>query len=238
VSNQGTFPRFITAITGLLKASHFGPTVLVVSITYVLSRIQFSVSDSLFIAFAILLGQFVIGWSNDLIDFPLDKAAMRLKKPLVSGTISERTLRVSIVIALIGALIVSLLSPLGINGTAIHFLGLLSAAAYNLRLKSTLFSIVPFMFSFGALPWAIYAAAGDTPPSWMVLAFVLISSAFHFLNVIKDMDSDIAQDVMGLPQALGRQKSTFMAFLLGGLGVLVVVLSLTSSSVENVEFFI
>jgi len=52
------------------------------------------------------------------------------------------------------------------------------------------------------------------------------------------MDSGIAQDVMGLPQALGRQKSTFMAFLLGGLGVLVVVLSLTSSSVENVEFFI
>lgn len=238
MSNQGTFPRLITAITGLLKASHFGPTVLVVSITYVLSRIQFSVSDSVFIAFAILLGQFVVGWSNDLIDFPLDRNARRANKPLVAGTISERTLSVSIVIALIGALVVSMVSPLGVNGTAIHFLGLLSAVAYNLRLKSTLFSIVPFMFSFGALPWAIYAAAGDTPPSWMVLAFVLISSAFHFLNVIKDMDSDIAQDVMGLPQALGRQKSTFMAILLGGLGVLVVVLSLTSSSVENVEFFI
>jgi hypothetical protein len=53
--------KTIMKVIGLLKASHFGPTVLVVSITYVLSRTQFSVSDSLFIAFAILLGQFVVG---------------------------------------------------------------------------------------------------------------------------------------------------------------------------------
>jgi 4-hydroxybenzoate polyprenyltransferase len=156
----------------------------------------------------------------------------------VAGTISESTLRASIVIALIGALIVSIMSPLGVSGSAIHFLGLLSAAAYNLKLKSTLFSVVPFMFSFGALPWAIYAAAGESPPSWMVLAFVLISSAFHFLNVIKDMDTDISQNVMGLPQVLGRKKSTIMALLLAGFGAAVVVISLTSSSVEDVNFFI
>jgi 4-hydroxybenzoate polyprenyltransferase len=238
VTTRRAFPRFVTTIIGLLKASHFGPTVVVVSITYVLARIQFSASDSLFIAFAILLGQFVVGWSNDLIDFPMDKAAMRVKKPLVAGTISESTLRASIVIALIGALIVSIISPLGVSGSAIHFLGLLSAAAYNLKLKSTLFSVVPFMFSFGALPWAIYAAAGESPPSWMVLAFVLISSAFHFLNVIKDMDTDISQNVMGLPQVLGRKKSTIMALLLAGFGAAVVVISLTSSSVEDVNFFI
>ena len=238
MTTRRAFPRFVTTIIGLLKASHFGPTVVVVSITYVLARIQFSASDSLFIAFAILLGQFVVGWSNDLIDFPMDKAAMRMKKPLVAETISERTLRVSIFIALTGALIVSLISPLGVSGTTIHFLGLLSAVAYNLKLKSTLFSVVPFMFSFGALPWAIYAAAGESPPSWMVLAFVLISSAFHFLNVIKDMDTDISQNVMGLPQVLGRKKSTIMALLLAGFGAAVVVISLTSSSVKDVDFFI
>ena len=212
-------------IVGLLKASHFGPTVLVVSITYVLSRTQFSVSDSLFIAFAILLGQFVVGWSNDLIDFPFDKEAKRVIKPLVAGTISESTLRVSIVIALIGALIVSLVSPLGVNGTAIHFLGLLSATAYNLKLKSTLLSVVPYMVSFGALPWAIYIAAGTKPPTWIVLGFVLISSAFHFLNVLKDLESDIAQGIMGLPQVLGRKKSIVIAILLAGLGILDAVLT-------------
>jgi 4-hydroxybenzoate polyprenyltransferase len=218
-------PLLRSQILGLLKASHFGPTVLVMAITYVLSRTQFSISDSLFIAFAVLLGQFVVGWSNDLIDFPRDKAAMRVKKPLVAGTITEATLRTSIGVALLGALIVSLLSPLGISGTAIHFLGLLSATAYNLKLKSTLLSVVPYMVSFGALPWAIYIAAGTKPPTWIVLGFVLISSAFHFLNVLKDLESDIAQGVLGLPQVLGRRKSIAIALFLAGLGILDVVLA-------------
>jgi 4-hydroxybenzoate polyprenyltransferase len=212
-------------IVGLLKASHFGPTVLVVTITYVLSRTQFSASDSLFIAFAILLGQFVVGWSNDLIDFPRDRAAKRLGKPLVAATITQSTLKISIGIALLSALIISLLSPLGVSGTAIHFLGLLSATAYNLKLKSTLLSVVPYIVSFGALPWAIYVAAGTKPPTWIVLGFVLFASAFHFLNVLKDLDSDVDQDVMGLPQVLGRQKSILIALLLAGLGILDVVLA-------------
>jgi len=212
-------------LVGLLKASHFGPTMLVVSITYVLSRTQFSATDSLFIAFAVLLGQFFVGWSNDLIDFPRDKAAMRMKKPLVAETITEAKLRISIGVALLGALIVSLLSPLGVNGTAIHFLGLLSATAYNLKLKSTLLSVVPYMVSFGALPWAIYIAAGTKPPTWIVLGFVLISSAFHFLNVLKDLESDIAQGILGLPQVLGRRKSIAIALFLAGLGILDVVLA-------------
>jgi 4-hydroxybenzoate polyprenyltransferase len=212
-------------IVGLLKASHFGPTLLVVTITCILSLTQFSISDSAFIAFAILLGQFVVGWSNDLIDFPRDKAAGRIMKPLVAGTITEATLRISIGVALLGALIVSLVSPLGVNGTAIHFLGLLSATAYSLKLKSTVLSVLPYLVSFGALPWAIYVAAGTKPPTWIVLGFVLISSAFHFLNVLKDLELDIAQNVMGLPQVLGRKKSIAMAALLAGLGILDVVLA-------------
>jgi 4-hydroxybenzoate polyprenyltransferase len=214
-------------IVALLQASHFGPTVLVVTITYVLSRTQFSVQDSVFIAVAILLGQFVVGWSNDLIDFPRDDAAMRIKKPLVAGDLSEVTLRISIGVALLSAYIVSLFSPLGVSGTAIHFLGLLSATAYNLKLKSTLFSVLPYIVSFGALPWAIYIAAGTHPPTWIFLGFILISSAFHFLNVLKDMELDITQKVMGLPQVLGRKKSIFMAIVLAGLGILDVAIAVS-----------
>jgi 4-hydroxybenzoate polyprenyltransferase len=212
-------------IMGLLKASHFGPTMLVVTITCILSLTQFSIRDSIFIAFAILLGQFVVGWSNDLIDFPRDKAAGRIKKPLVAGTITEEALRISLGIALPSALIVSLLSPLGVSGTAIHFIGLLSATAYNFKLKSTLLSVVPYIVSFGALPWAIYVAAGNTPPTWIVLGFILFASAFHFLNVIKDLEADIDQKVMGLPQVLGRKKSIAMAALLGALGIINVALA-------------
>lgn len=211
-------------LVGLLKASHFGPTVLVVTITFILSRTQFSISDSALIALAILLGQFVVGWTNDLVDFPTDKKALRLKKPLVAGAITEAALRISIGIALIGALIVSLLSPLGVGGSAIHFLGLLSATAYNLKLKSTLFSVVPYMISFGALPWAIYVAAGTSPPIWIVLGFILIASAFHFLNVLKDLESDVGLGILGLPQVIGRKKSVTVVIILIGLGILDIAL--------------
>jgi len=49
---------------------------------------------------------------------------------------------------------------------------------------------------------------------------------------------DISQNVMGLPQVLGRKKSTIMALLLAGIGILVVVVSLTSPSADSVDFFI
>ena len=212
---------------GLLKAAHFGPTVLVVGITFVLALTQFSIGDAAFIALAFLLGQLVVGWTNDLVDFPRDKAAERFNKPLVAGTITESTLKICVAIALVSALIVSLLSPLGISGSAIHFLALLSATAYNVKLKSTVLSVVPYVFSFGALPWAMYLAAGTQPPTWIVLGFILFASAFHFLNVLKDMESDIAQQVMGLPQVIGRKKSIVTATILAVLGIVDAVVSNT-----------
>ena len=212
---------------GLLKAAHFGPTVLVVGITFVLALTQFSIGDAAFIALAFLLGQLVVGWTNDLVDFPRDKAAERFNKPLVAGTITESTLKICVAIALVSALIVSLLSPLGISGSTIHFLALLSATAYNVKLKSTVLSVVPYVFSFGALPWAIYLAAGTQPPTWIVLGFILFASAFHFLNVLKDMESDIAQQVMGLPQVIGRKKSIVTATILAVLGIVDAVVSNT-----------
>ena len=219
--------RIWQQVVGLLKAAHFGPTVLVVGITFVLALTQFSIGDAAFIALAFLLGQLVVGWTNDLVDFPRDKAAERFNKPLVAGTITESTLKICVAIALVSALIVSLLSPLGISGSAIHFLALLSATAYNVKLKSTVLSVVLYVFSFGALPWAIYLAAGTQPPTWIVLGFILFASAFHFLNVLKDLESDVAQQVMGLPQVIGRKKSIVTATILAVLGIVDAVVSNT-----------
>ena len=198
----------------LFRASHFGPTVLVVSVTFLLSLSQFSFLKSFEIAIAILAGQFVVGWSNDLIDYPLDKAAARSNKPLVSGKISQSLLKKYILLAATSALVFSLLGPLGIKGTAIHLLGLLSATLYNLKLKRNIFSPLPYVFSFGAMPWAVYVAAGKHPPVRIYLGFALFATAFHFLNVLKDLDFDIAQGVLGLPQRIGRKASIAVAGIL------------------------
>ena len=206
-------------LIGLVKASHFGPTVLVVTISFLLALSQFSAIKSFEIACAILAGQCVVGWTNDLLDYPLDLAAGRKKKPLVAGDISQSFLKTSIFIALVFALTLSLMGPLSFKGTSIHALGIASATAYNFGLKKTLVSLLPYVISFGAMPWAVYVAAGKTPPAWLYLGFIAFASAFHFLNVLKDLNWDISQGVLGLPQRLGKRKSIAIAacLVVGGL---------------------
>ena len=211
-------------IRSLLIAAHFGPTVLVVSISFLIARMQFNLIESLQISVAIFAGQLVVGWSNDVIDYPLDRAAMRMKKPLVSGTISETLLRKLIPIALVSATLLSFFSPLGFKGTLLHLLGILSATLYNLKLKSTIFSPLPYLLSFSALPWAIYLASGESPPAWLYLELALFTTAFHFLNVLKDLDHDVDQGVLGLPQRVGRKSSIVIAISLALLAILSVPL--------------
>ena len=197
-----------------LRAAHFGPTVIVTITTFLLAISQYSIIDALRVALAIFAGQLVVGWSNDFIDAPLDIAAQRTKKPIVSKEINPEQLKRSIVFALVAALLLSLFSPLGITGTLIHFLGILSATFYNLKLKSTIISPLPYIVSFGALPWAIYLPAGNQPPLWLFIDFMLIAVAFHFFNVLKDFQWDIEQGILGLPQRLGRNVSLIISISL------------------------
>ena len=197
-----------------LRAAHFGPTLIVTTTTFLLALSQYSIIEALRVAIAIFAGQLVIGWSNDFIDAPLDIAAQRLKKPIVGKEINPDLLRKSIVFALVAALLLSLFSPLGFTGTLIHFLGILSATLYNLKLKPTVLSPLPYIVSFGSLPWAIYLPAGNQPPLWLFIDFMLIAVAFHFFNVLKDFQWDINQGILGLPQRLGKNSSLFISILL------------------------
>jgi 4-hydroxybenzoate polyprenyltransferase len=206
-----------------LRAAHFGPTVIVTTASFLLSLSQYSIIDSLRVAIAIFAGQLVVGWSNDFIDAPLDIAAQRTKKPIVSKEINPEQLKGSIVFALVAAVLLSLFSPLGLTGTLIHFLGILSATIYNFNLKPTILSPLPFIVSFGALPWAIYLPTGDQPPLWLFIDFMLIAVAFHFFNVLKDFQWDINQGVLGLPQRLGRNASLVISISLVISAVLVLI---------------
>jgi 4-hydroxybenzoate polyprenyltransferase len=207
-------------LKSLLIASHFGPTVLVVSISFSIALSQFDLLDSIRISAAIFAGQLVVGWSNEVIDYSLDHAAKRNKKPLVSGALTVFNLSKLIPVALLSAVLLSFFGPLGLIGTLLHMLGLLSATLYNLKLKSTIFSPVPYIISFGALPWAIYLAARERPPIWLYLSLALFTVSFHFLNVLKDLEFDIDQGVLGLPQRIGKRGSIIVAALLAALGTL------------------
>jgi len=205
----------------MAKACHFGPTVLVVSITFILSITQLSAAKSFGIALAILCGQLVVGWTNDLLDFPLDKAAGRMKKPLVAQTVTRKQIQVCIAMALTAAILLSFLGPLGVRGGFLHMLGLASATIYNFRAKSTWLSPLPYAISFGALPWAVYSVADKNPPVWLFVDFILVSLSFHFLNVIKDLEWDRTQSVLGLPQRLGKFWSMVSATICLGFAAII-----------------
>ena len=207
----------------MAKATHFGPTVLVVTISFVLSITQLSFPKSLEIALAILAGQCVVGWTNDLIDHPRDAAAGRIKKPLVAQSVSRRKLQFGIAAALTSAVLLSFLGPLGVKGGLLHMLGLASATIYNFGLKSTWISPVPYAISFGAMPWAIYSVVDKHPPTWLYVDFALVSMAFHFLNVIKDLEWDRSQEVMGVPQRVGKRWSIIVTVILIALSIFLII---------------
>jgi len=173
---------------------------------------------------AIFCGQCIIGWTNDLVDFKTDRSAGRLNKPLVAGELNATTLRVLIPIMVMLTTFISLLSPLHLKGTLLHVAGLMSATLYNVWLKRTVLSFVPYIVSFALLPVAIYSTVSKNAPVWLVAAFATVACSFHFLNVVKDIDVDRKQGVIGLPQRSGKRISQIIAIGLLGLAALEIIL--------------
>ncbi len=195
------------SLKGALLACHAGPTALVTLIAFLIASRLWSTASALGIALSVLLGQLVIGWSNDLVDFASDRASNRSEKPLVAGLISAEVLRRMTWVTAAVAVAVNLLGPLGIKGGLTHLFGVACGVSYNLYFKRTLFSWLPYAIAFAALPGSIVIASGRTPPLWLLVSGSLLGVAAHFANVVEDIDSDRSQGIRGLPQLLGERGS-------------------------------
>ena len=86
-----------------------------------------------------------------------------------------------------------------------HLATVASAWAYNLRLKSTVWSWAPYAFSFGFLPLAIALALPGRAGRGVVgdRGGALLGIGAHGANVIPDLQDDRATGVRGLPHRLG-----------------------------------
>jgi 4-hydroxybenzoate polyprenyltransferase len=194
-------------ILGLLKASHFSPTMAVTVISALLATNLWWEGPAFVIAFGIFLGQLLVGWSNDLNDYSDDIKHNRTSKPLVSGGVSSKQLLLAVKICLPFAIIFNLVGPLGIKGGLIYLFGVGMGVAYNFYFKSTLFSPLPYALAFAALVSSIVIATDQTPPIWLITCGALLGVAAHFANVLKDIDQDLDSKIKGLPQRLGKKAS-------------------------------
>ena len=213
----------MSKVNGLRLASHFGPTVIVTTISLTLSFFYTSWQNSIIIAFGVALGQLVVGWSNDLYDYADDLSHQRMNKPLVKGTITRELLMRCLIIMVPLSFLANLLGPLGINGGLVYMFGIACGVAYNLHFKFNIFSPLPYALAFAALPSSIVIAQEQTPPVWMWLGGALFGVAAHFVNVLKDIDEDQISGIGGLPQRLGMRNSIISAVVLIALGVIVLM---------------
>ena len=212
-------------LKGLLKAAHFGPTLIVTAISFAFATYYWWEGPAYVIAFGVFTGQLVVGWSNDLYDFEDDLKHQRTKKPLVSGLITKQYLQKWLRFMLPFSFIANLLGPLGIRGGLVYMLGIACGVAYNFYFKFNLLSPLPYAIAFAALPSSVAISKDVNPPLWMLLGGALFGMAAHFINVIKDMDQDQASGIKGLPQRLGKTKSIAAAVVLISLGITALVVS-------------
>jgi len=194
-------------LLSLLRASHIGPTAAVTFISFLLATSLWWEGPAFVIAFGIFLGQLLVGWSNDLNDYPDDLKHNRTVKPLVSGEITSKQLLRAIKICAPFALIFNLFGPLGIKGGLIYLFGVGMGVAYNFYFKSTLLSPLPYALAFAALVSSIVISTDRTPPIWLITCGGLLGVAAHFANVLKDIDQDLESKIKGLPQRLGKKVS-------------------------------
>ncbi|MFD4742950.1 UbiA family prenyltransferase [Streptomyces virginiae] len=163
---------------------------------------------------AVAAGQLSVGWCNDRADLRRDLATGRADKPLVAGTVPAP----AVTWAAAGALLlcVALSRACGPLAGAAHLVGVAAAWAYNLRLKSTVASWLPYALAFGLLPAFVTLGlpGAPWPPPWLTAAAALLGVGAHFANVLPDIEDDLATGVAGLPQRLGRRVSAALAGLL------------------------
>jgi len=208
---------------GLRQACHFGPTLIVTAIAFGFGTYYWWEGPAYVIAFTVVTGQLVVGWSNDLYDYKDDLAHNRTNKPLVSGLITKQYLQKWLRFMVPFSFIANLLGPLGIKGGLVYMLGVGCGIAYNFYFKFSALSPLPYAIAFAALPSSIAISKGITPPLWMLLGGSIFGMAAHFINVIKDMEQDNVSGIEGLPQRLGTKKSIIAAALLIILGMLAIL---------------
>lgn len=224
----------------LLRAAHPGPALGVTAMTGVLAHaVGLSPDRAALVVAAVLTGQLSIGWSNDLVDLDRDRVIGRSDKPLATGGLSADVVRVACRLAVVATVVLSAL--LGWRAGGAQLAMVVAGWAYNLRLKATVWSWLPYAVGFGALA-TVPSLALPSPHVawWLPVVGGLLGVGAHLVNVLPDLDEDRATGVVGLPHRLadrwGARSLVVVGVLLFGLatGLLVAALPVGVPSVVAV----
>ncbi|MFE5243488.1 MULTISPECIES: UbiA family prenyltransferase [unclassified Streptomyces] len=193
---------------GLALSCHPGPvTAVTVLVTALAVSSGLGGGRCALVASAVLAGQLSVGWCNDAFDARRDAEAARPGKPVAQGAVGAGTVWGAAFTALV--LCAALSFACGAAAGAVHLAGVLAAWAYNLRLKETVLSWLPYAIGFGGLPClvALSLPGRPWPAWWAVTAGALLGVAAHLADVLPDIEADLRAGIRGLPQRWGEART-------------------------------
>jgi 4-hydroxybenzoate polyprenyltransferase len=180
------------------------------------------------IAAIMLLVQFSISALNEWADAALDRHAGR-RRPIPMGLVRPGTALGVAVVCAVAAFAVCVLGDLGTVGLLLVGAGAACGWAYDLWLKPSPLSFLPFAIAFPLMPFWIGILAGRPLNSLAVLFLggVPLATAIHLADAIPDRDRDRTAGLTTLAVALGRPGAEFVAaglLLIGTLVSMVLIL--------------
>ncbi|MGI9096758.1 MAG: UbiA family prenyltransferase [Candidatus Limnocylindrus sp.] len=216
----------------VIRVVHPGPTLLNAAAALTLAEIAGASSHRALLAAVTMLGAHAfIGTLNDLIDRHVDRA--RREKPIAAGRISVRTSAAIAAIALLIGLAAAIaLGPLTL---IIATLGIVLGVTYNLGVKRSVLSWLPFALGVALIPPFAWAAAeAPLPAAIRVLSLAAITggAALAMQNGLADRAIDTAVGLRGAVVQLGDRRAWIAAALLH-LCTLIVVFSTLSGSLGS-----
>jgi len=219
-------------VRALVLASHPGPSLFITAMATLLAveAAPHGIGPVL-TGPAMLAGQLSIGWSNDACDARRDAATGRTDKPVAAGAISVGTVWTAAVVSVLAGFGMAL--AIGVLTALIYTVIMVAAWAYNLGLKSTVWSGLMYLAGFGPIPaYAASTLPGHPAPRWPVtVAAALVGLGGHFANVLPDLAGDKVTGVEGLPQRVAARwgpaavRAVALVLLLTASVLLVVVAS-------------
>jgi 4-hydroxybenzoate polyprenyltransferase len=174
---------------------------------------------------AMLPVQLCIGVVNDIVDRPEDAVA-KPYKPLVRGVVSRST--AATIGVLLGAIGLGAAATINVPTLGLDALALGAGLSYDVGLRRTPLSWVPWWGGMAVLPLEGYASVGSIPSRLLVLIPLsgLVALGLHFANALPDIDGDRVADRRSLPVLVGVKGSQLAGpLVLAAAGVLAVVLA-------------
>lgn len=174
---------------------------------------------------AVLLGasmtllQFGIGATNDVIDAPRD-AGRKAGKPIPAGLVSSGGARSVAAVSFAGGVGLATLVGPAVAALSLAVIGI--GLAYDLLLKGTAWSWLPFAVGIPILPvYGWLGAAGTLPGVFTILLPVAVAggAALAIANSLVDVERDRAAGAGSIAMSLGIER----AWLVGTVLVLGVV---------------